>query len=80
MGLIGNGLAIFLTGCRMKKTVNSIWFLNLAIADFIFLLSSISVGLLVILSVRGKQNYSEFVIRMIVLLIIVLNRFTIIFF
>jgi len=41
VGFIGNGLVIFLAGCRMKTTVNSIWFLNLAIADFIFILSII---------------------------------------
>ncbi|XP_048015909.1 chemerin-like receptor 1, partial [Megalobrama amblycephala] len=39
VGFIGNRLVIFLTGCRMKTTINPIWFLNLAIADFIFILS-----------------------------------------
>ncbi|XP_056612025.1 C3a anaphylatoxin chemotactic receptor-like [Triplophysa dalaica] len=37
-GVIGNGLVIFVTGYKMKTTVNSIWFLNLAITGFISIL------------------------------------------
>nr|XP_005343093.1 LOW QUALITY PROTEIN: probable G-protein coupled receptor 32 [Ictidomys tridecemlineatus] len=38
MGVLGNGLVLWMTTFRMTRTVTTIWFFNLALADFLGLL------------------------------------------
>lgn len=38
LGVIGNGIVIWVTAFKSKRTVNSVWLQNLAMADFVFVL------------------------------------------
>ncbi|XP_076841574.1 chemerin-like receptor 2 [Brachyhypopomus gauderio] len=38
LGVFGNGIVIWVTAFKIKRTINSVWLQNLAMADFVFVL------------------------------------------
>ncbi|XP_070258062.1 N-formyl peptide receptor 2-like [Myotis yumanensis] len=55
LGILGNGLVIWVAGFRMARTVTTLCYLNLALADFFF--SATLPFLMVVLSMRAKWPY-----------------------
>ncbi|XP_076876732.1 C3a anaphylatoxin chemotactic receptor [Brachyhypopomus gauderio] len=76
LGVPGNALVVWVAGLKMKRTVNTVWFLNLAIAD---LLCCLSIPFVVadILS-QGHWPYGNVMCKVLPA-VIVLNMFASVF-
>nr|XP_012332183.1 C3a anaphylatoxin chemotactic receptor [Aotus nancymaae]XP_012332184.1 C3a anaphylatoxin chemotactic receptor [Aotus nancymaae]XP_021522321.1 C3a anaphylatoxin chemotactic receptor [Aotus nancymaae] len=76
LGLPGNGLVLWVAGLKMKRTVNTVWFLHLTLAD---LLCCLSLPFsLAHLALQGKWPYGSFLCKLIPS-VIVLNMFASVF-
>ncbi|XP_030604900.1 C3a anaphylatoxin chemotactic receptor-like [Archocentrus centrarchus] len=62
VGTLGNGLVIYVTGFKMQKTVDSVWFLNLAIADFLF--TAFLIFSIISLSQNHQWPFGEFMCKL----------------
>ncbi|XP_010989113.2 C3a anaphylatoxin chemotactic receptor [Camelus dromedarius] len=76
LGLPGNGLVLWVTGLKMQRTVNTVWFLHLTLADFLCCLSL--PFSLVHLALQGHWPYGWFLCKLIPS-IIILNMFASVF-
>lgn len=76
LGLPGNGLVLWVAGLKMQRTVNTVWFLHLTLAD---LLCCLSLPFsLAHLALQGQWPYGRFLCKLIPS-IIVLNMFASVF-
>lgn len=76
LGLPGNGLVLWTAGLKMQRTVNTIWFLQLTVADFLCCLSL--PFSLAHLALQGQWPYGWFLCKLIPS-IIILNMFASVF-
>ncbi|XP_057412676.1 C3a anaphylatoxin chemotactic receptor isoform X1 [Balaenoptera acutorostrata] len=76
LGLPGNGLVLWVAGLKMQRSVSTVWFLHLTLADFLCCLSL--PFSLVHLALQGHWPYGWFLCKLIPS-IIVLNMFASVF-
>ncbi|XP_007535931.1 mas-related G-protein coupled receptor member X1-like [Erinaceus europaeus] len=60
LGLLGNGAVVWLLGFRVQRTPFSVYILNLACADFLFLLGSFSGGIIRVMA-RSSEKVGHLV-------------------
>ncbi|XP_013366951.1 PREDICTED: C3a anaphylatoxin chemotactic receptor isoform X2 [Chinchilla lanigera] len=76
LGLPGNGLVLWVAGLKMRRTVNTVWFLHLTLADFLCCLSlPLSMAHL---ALQGYWPYGNILCKLIPS-IIILNMFASVF-
>lgn len=76
LGLPGNGLVLWVAGLKMQRTVTTVWFLHLTVADFICCLSlPLSLAHLVL---NGYWPYGWFLCKLIPS-VVILNMFASVF-
>nr|O88680.1 RecName: Full=C3a anaphylatoxin chemotactic receptor; Short=C3AR; Short=C3a-R [Cavia porcellus]CAA07002.1 C3a receptor [Cavia porcellus] len=76
LGLPGNGLVLWVAGLKMRRTVNTVWFLHLTVADFVCCLSlPFSMAHL---ALRGYWPYGEILCKFIPT-VIIFNMFASVF-
>nr|XP_019573837.1 PREDICTED: N-formyl peptide receptor 2-like [Rhinolophus sinicus] len=61
LGILGNGLVIWVAGFRMARTVTTLCYLNLAIADFSFI-ASLPLSM-VLIAIRGQWPFGWFLCK-----------------
>lgn len=76
LGLPGNGLVLWVAGLKMQRTVNTVWFLHLTLADFLCCLSL--PFSLAHVALQGHWPYGWFLCKLIPS-IIILNMFASVF-
>ncbi|KAM9446663.1 chemerin-like receptor 1 [Clarias gariepinus] len=75
LGLTGNGLVIWIAGFKIKKTVNTVWYLSLAVSDFLF---CVFLPLHIVYTVKNEWVFELFMCKF-ASFIMILNMFSSIF-